>query len=424
MLVSARDTLSTESIRHRANTKLFSDVVSAFDTIRKNDTKLTNLGKKNQRVVDDSKIESLVKGHTGLSIRFKTGTDIGINAYVLPPHLDKNHPLLSDTHRQYYSNNDAKKRIKAAKSAIHGEIDLTTGIVKGVYSKINSEIFVAAQILQGDLFTNEEAAAIFLHEVGHLMSYYEYLGRNVLLNHVLEDVREEYTKTQTAKSRVELLKVVSHGLDLSDANPESAEKATKESTFTSLIVSELVRETHSATNTKYYDLRTWEALADQYVSRLGGGRHLALGLDKIHRLYGVRGYESNVIFLISEAFSIFFSIAFLPFTLLFMAMIDMPFDIYDPPKDRIERIRRDMVAEMKNPNLEREYRRRIKDDIKVVDDLIDGIEDRRSIFTSVWATLRPSLKRQFNRAKLVQELESLKDNDLFIRYNELKTIEA
>lgn len=424
MLVSAKDVLSLEGISHRANTKLFSDVVDAFETIRNDSRRLTTRARSNEKILDDANVVNIVRAHTGLSIKFKSGPEVGINAYVMPPHLDKNHPLLSDVHRYYYSNNDAKRRIKMARGAIQGEIDLSTGKVSGVYTKITSEVFVASQILQGDLFTSEEAAAVFLHEIGHLMTYYEYLGRNVLINHVMEDVHKEYTKSGTDRHRVELLEVTKKGLGLDDIDPELAAQAKKEATFRSLIVSELARETHSATGTPYYDLRTWEALADQYVSRLGGGRALAIGLDKIHRYYGVQGYESNTVFLISEIFSVLFATIFLPFTVLFMLMNKMPFDIYDPPKDRLDRIRKDLIAAMKDPKIDSEYRRRIKADVDAIEALMKDIQPRETTLLKLWKMLSPDLRKQFDRAKLVQELEALKDNTLFVRFNTLKSMES
>lgn len=421
MLGSSIDVLSLEGISHRANTKLFSDVVSAFELIRNSDHQLTGR-RKDKALLEEAKIEALVRYHTGLSITFKTGADFGINAYVLPPHLDKNHPLLSEIHRYYYSNADAQKRIKEAKGSIKGGIDLSTGKVTGVYTQVNSEIFVAAQILQGDLFTSEEAAAVFLHEVGHLMTYYEYLGRHVLMNHVMEDVHKAYTDTGTDKQRVELLEVVKEALDLDDLDAELAVKVKKEETFRTLIVSEVANQSHSATGTKYYDLRTFEALADQYVSRLGGGRYIVTGLDKIHRYYGVRGYESNVQFLIIETFKTIGFIVYSPLILLFMALVEMPIDIYDPPKDRFDRVRRDMVATMKDPKLDSDYRKRLKDDVEHIEKLINEIKDRPDAFMFIWKLIRPSLKNQMNRAQLIQELEELKDNQLFVRYNTLKTL--
>lgn len=421
MLVSSMDVLSLEGIRHRANTKLFSDVVEAFEIIRNSSQKLKGRSS-DQSLLDEAKIEALVKYHTGLSIQFKTGFDFGINAYVLPPHLDKNHPLLSEAHRFYYSNDDAKNRIQRAHRALNGSIDLETGKVSGVYTEIRSEIFVAAQMLQGELFTSEEAAAIFLHEVGHLMTYYEYLGRHILINHVMEDVHKEYTKTDSTKHRVELMEVVKDGLDLDDIDANVAADAKSSEIFRTLIVSEIANKVHSGTNTKYYDLRTWEALADQYVSRLGGGRPLATGLDKMHRLFGAAGYESNTTFLITETFSILLAGVFLPIVVLLMALNESPFDIYDPPKERLNRIRKDMISAMKDPKTDTEYRKRLKEDVDLIESMMKEIETRQPTLVKIWALFKPSLKKQLNRAKLIQELENLKDNQLFVQANTLKTM--
>jgi hypothetical protein len=420
MLRLSKDALSLESVRHHMNTKFFDELVAALDTLRKADKKFTT-EKSADAYIKASKIESIIAKHSGLNVRFKCSRQMGINAYVFPPHLDKNHPLLTDLHRQYYSNDDAKKRLKKADKAIQGSIDLDTGVVSGVYTKIRSEVFVAAQIVQDEMFTLEEAAAVLAHELGHLMTYYEYLGQNVLTSHVMGDAVAEFTEATTPRRRVELYEVTRKALNLGDDEVETVSDVTDAEVFTRLIVSDVARKTCSATNTPYYDQRTWEALADQFASRIGGGRPLAVALDKIFRYSGQAEYKTNLSWLVTETFTMVFSTVFLPFTLLFMALGD-PFEIYDPPVERLERIRRDLILGMKNPKADKEYRTRLKEDVKVIDDLLSKVTERKSVLLSFWKLIRSDVRREFNRAQLIREFEQLKDNDLFVYANTLKTM--
>lgn len=420
MLRFATNALSLESVRHQLNTKFFDELVAALDVFRKADKEITT-EKSAEPYTKTSNLEKIISKHSGLNVRFKCSRQMGINAFVFPPHLDKNHPLLTDLHRQYYSNDDAKKRLKKAGEAIHGSIDLDKGVVSGVYTKIRSEVFVAAQILQGDMFTTEEAASILAHELGHLMTYYEYLGQNVLTSHVMGDAIGEFTESTTPKRRVELYEVTRDALELNSDDVDVVADVTDVEIFKRLIVSDVARKQCSATNTPYYDQRTWEALADQFVSRIGGGRHLAIALDKIFRLSGQSEYQSNVKWLVTETFTTILATVFLPFTLLLIALGE-PFEIYDPPIERLERIRRDLILAMKNPKADREYRTRLKEDVDILDNLLSQMTERQGLLRTFWQLVRPDVKRDFKRAQLIREFEQLKDNDLFVYANTLKTM--
>jgi hypothetical protein len=163
-------------------------------------------------------------------------------------------------------------------------------------------------------------------------------------------------------------------------------------------------------------------LADQYASRIGGGRALATGLDKIFRYSGQNEYKSNLSWLVTETFTVIFaSTLFLPFTLLYIALGD-PFEIYDPPVERLERIRRDLILGMKNPKADAKYRVRLKEDVKVIDELLSKVNERKSLLLGFWKLIRSDVRREFNRAALIREFEQLKDNDLFVYANTLKTM--
>lgn len=420
MLRLSNNALSIESVRHQMNTKFFDELVAAMDFLRQSDKKFIT-EKSAEAYVKASKIESIIAKHSGLNVRFKSSQSMGINAFVFPPHLDKNHALLTDLHRQYYSNADATKRLKKADTAIQGTINLNTGVVSGVYSKIRSEVFVAAQIVQGEMFTVEEAAAILAHELGHLMTYYEYLGQNILTSHVMGDAVSEFTKSTTPQQRVEIYKVTRKALDLGSDEVDVVAEVTDVEIFKRLIVSDVSRKTCSATDTTYYDQRTWEALADQFATRIGGGRPLATALDKLFRYSGQAEYQTNLKWLMTETFTVLLSTVFLPFTLLFIALGD-PFEIYDPPVERLQRIRRDLILGMKNPKSSKEYRTRLKEDIDVLDDLLSKVKERSSLLLGFWKLVRSDVRREFNRAKLIREFEELKDNDLFVYANTLKTM--
>jgi hypothetical protein len=412
---------SFESIAYQKDGRFFSAVVEAMIYLRESDQNLTG-GKNDLSLIKASGIERAVKKYSNISIKFKSDRNHGINAYVLPPDLDKNHPLLTASRRLYFSNADATKRLKKAKGSITGSMDLRKGTVSGVYADIVSEVFVSSQIVQETRFSVEEAAAIFLHEIGHLVSYYEYLGRSILLNHVMGDLVKAFNETDSIKNKVELVKVSSDLLDLNLSEPTAIASLKDGEAVQNLIVSEYINVPSSATNTRVYDYRNWEALADQYVSRLGGGLYLATGLDRLFRITGSTTYMSNKKFLVIETVSVLLlSTVGLPLFILLTMMVGFKEteELYDPPIDRVTRIRRDILNAMKESNVDKKYRTRLQNDIDVIDNLVEGLKDRTGVIDYIWKNIYGPNRKAQMRLKSMQKLESLANNELFVKANQL-----
>lgn len=418
---------SLESISHQPNPRFWRELVEAFVYLREHDQRLTG-GKNDRSVIKNSRIEAIVKKYTGLSINFECSNKNGITAYTIPPQLDRNHALYGDLNRPGIDNTQVKARLKKNKGAIDGYIDLDVGKVFGDYTKIDVMIFVASQIVQDEMFTPEEATAIFLHEVGHTMTYFEYLGRSISLTHVLGDLVTSYNNAETRKQRVKILEVTSGALNLQSMDVQTASEIVDGELINHLVVSEVANTPVSGVNTRLYDYRTWEALSDQYVNRMGGGRHLATGLDRLMRLMGSTTYYSNKRFLVLEAFTVLLTGAtafFYPGFFLLAAIvftIARPMDLYDPPRQRMNRIRQDLIQAMKNPKINREFRRRLQEDVDVLANLLKDIKDRESVIGFVWRRLYSDDRKQMNRIKVIQELETMANNELFVKANQLTAI--
>jgi hypothetical protein len=413
-----------ESVKHQPNPRLFRDLVTAFTFLRETDHPLTNSAR-DRTVIKESNVERVVKHYTNLNIRLSSGS-AGARAYVSPPRLDKNHPFNTPERRALSDNSDAVLAIRRAKGRVQGSIDLDKGRVEGVYAELINDVFVSSEIIQGDFFTVEEATALFLHELGHLMTYYEYLGRVYTLNHVLGDLVRGYAKSTSIKERVELLSVTRDALDLTELDVDAASSITDTETVQMLIVSEVVNEPSSATNTRIYDYRTSEALADQYVSRMGAGRHLATGMDRLFRLAGTNSYYSDRKFLMIEAVKILliakWFVGFFVLAALTASLVS-PDLKYDPIGQRLKRIRQDIVEAMKNPRLDKDYRKRLQEDADVLADLLSNVKDRETIIGYLWKRLYPPNIKQMNRVKMMQDLEALANNELFVKAN-LLTVKA
>lgn len=413
---------SLESVTHQRSTKLFRELVVGFSELRELDHVLTGV-RSDRAFIEASNIESSLKRYTGLNVRLFVHRFTGLGAAVLPPPLDRNHPLNTET-RRIFSNGRLSADILESKEvkSFQGSIDLERAQVGGVFSKIQAPISMGTQLVQSDIFSVEEVAAIFLHECGHLMSYYEYLGRSVVLSHVLGDVVRQYTEQESMKQRIEIIDHVSHALDIDSIDARRAAEIRDGDILRTLIVTEAIERPVSATNTRTYDERTWEALADQFVSRMGAGRYLAIGLDRRQRMAGSAAYRTNLKHLMVESTKGLLAAVpmFTPlFILALMSGNDPKRDDYDGVEIRLKRVRQDIVQAMKDPKLDKSYRLRLQEDADVIADLLKHVNDRESFYSYLWTRLRPSARSQLKRTNMIQELETMANNELFVKANQL-----
>lgn len=406
--------MSLEMISFQKDPEIFFNITNCLKKIRESKHKFSNKNTKtDQKVINDSGLIKYLSERMNLSIVSTVRSDIGVNAYMIPPDLDKNHPLIDSMRRQYYSNKDVKKRIKEAKSTIKGSVDLSKVRVDGIYSEIPILICMSTQILMDSLFSIEEAASIFCHELGHAFTYFIYLGRSATISPIMGDILDEYKETKTYEHRVEFLKVVKESLNLTNMEPDALAKVTKGETIQTLVVTDMIQKTNSMTNTPWYDLRTFEILADQFVVRIGGGKYLGAALDKLFRFFDSSAYQTQVRYIATQVFVGMIGILIAPIALLVMAL-STPYQIYDDPIKRIERLSSDLKNALKNINNDKLFNDRILKEIAELEKLTKGLKDRDDVITWVWKNMMPGTRRQVKKAELIQELEDLSNNPLYL----------
>lgn len=417
------------------DTDFFDAVTDAFQILKDIKSPPTTADPKNKAArewASRANLPAIVKKYTNLNIDFQCAYTSFSPAYTMLPDIDRNHPLIDDFRRGMWSNRDSKKSFKKAKDVLVGGIDLKSGKVSGFYTDVESPIFIGVDMIRNSNYTADEIAAIFLHEVGHLITYYEYLGKSILLTHVLGDLSKEFKDAATEAQKVEISKIAKEALSLDNYEHDYIESSTSTQTFTTMVVSSFASERRSATNSRMFDHRTTEALADQYVSRLGGGKSLAVGLDKLMRNYGHDAYKdaktialgriTNAIIFIGASIVVWQFMVFMVASMLLLFFIAEPNDEYDDPRTRVDRIRKDYIESMKRPNLTKEQRKSLQEDFDVINKLMTDIGYESNFFKFIWKTIVPSVRKQAKLDKELKQLENLANNDLFAQHNKLKTL--
>jgi hypothetical protein len=167
-------------------------------------------------------------------------------------------------------------------------------------------------------------------------------------------------------------------------------------------------------------MTTWEALADQYATRMGAGRDVATGLAKLYRGGFNISFRSLPMYLAMEAFKLIAIVN--PVIFLALVLLDSPSELYDTPGDRFKRIRNQVAENLREPDLSKDDIARLNEDLRVLDDMIKTVNDRRQLINVIWDTVSPQSRKDRNQRLLQQNLEELAANDLFIAAVNLKQL--
>lgn len=370
----------------------------------------------------------------------KTSFNISIYGPAVEiPALDKNNVLVNSFLKNWVSSTDGLKMVRNSESLVRGGVSLMTGKVTGVFTEIVHQFHFPTEFFTGGKFTPQEMAAVTLHEIGHLLTYYEYVSRSVTTNQALAGVSKALDGSGDIEERNNILISAKKALNLKDLDTEVLAECKDQKVTEIVIITSAVRQAESELGSNVYDFSTWEYLSDQYATRMGAGRELVTALDKLYGWGNINiSYRSTFAYVSMEAvklLALVASLAFLPATggssglaLVYVAMwcaLDGNGDgTYDRPGARMKRVRAQLVENLKDKKLPAERVNQLSEDIVVIDNILKEIEDRRQWLGILWDTLVPSARRAYKQEKLQKELEALAYNDLFVKAAEMRRAHA
>lgn len=317
---------------------------------------------------------------------------------------------------------------KDPKFVIEGGVDLTNGKLTGSFSRHRSRIFLEYWLFTENL-VSEEVAAIILHEVGHMVTFYYRISKLFILsNWALKDITDKFNDNSSVKEKKIYLTRLSSKLNKKQMDIDKLSKASDLTTFTALLVSDVMEEMRSDTGMMEYDIISDEFLADQYATKHGAGLYLITGLDKI----GARRkrdqsdyYAAEIVpFLITTTAAIFSPIAGL---ILLSAWVYTysPMDNrqrYNNPEDRLKRIRMQIISRLMDEKLPKTIRNQAREQLDGIDETIKITKDKFYMMERLWMIFHPFLRKRVKAEELQLQLERLALNDLFIKAYDLKQL--
>jgi hypothetical protein len=407
-----------ETIDPQHNHSLFDALTAEFRLVNRRQRIKKEDG---QRLVE--RLTSLTFKKTGMNVSYRLVGGYDINASVMWPLIDRNHPLMKETLRELEEPPTTIGSLKRKKETLEAAVDIKRSRVSGLFSKFPIQIQFFTTLLIREILTAEEAAAIVLHELGHIFTYFEYFGKTISTNFVLDYVARELVQTHDPVIGYRLIKEACETLDITINDPKAILASTNPSTIYTIFLQATAAQRVVELNSKHYDRSAAEMLADQFASRHGAGYHLVVALNKIDRYYDPVVFYSPSYFLFTSTMAWLAGIVMIP---VFMPLVfgflffqhSTKERRYDDSKARYERIRRDLIAQLKDRTLDRAIYQEIVENIKGIDEILETIYHHRDLVeVLVDSTIR---RREMNQLEFQQRLEQFVHNDLFYHATRLK----
>lgn len=393
-----------------------------FEQLTENVEFLRNDGRYTTDTIKESGIMETIRLQTGLSVDLTVRKDGGMGAYVTLPNVDRNHPFIKSDFRQFMNNDVGLSALSFKDVAPKGTVNTATGKVSGWFSEVRCQMTLTYDLLTAKIMTSAEIAAVILHELGHLFTYFLHLGNTVVSNLVVSLAARQIVGAADYGERTYVLKEAERTLGIEIPNKEALAKITSDKeagAIQTVMLTSLVEKARFETGFNFYELRSCEQIADQFAVKHGAGVALASGLDKIVRDYGHSSYRNRMLHVLLEIGKLLLFIAGLwlgavvPLVLYVIYTNPLAKD-YDDPQKRIEFIISTLTQEIKERKLPEERRKQLVEDIEIAKSIAAKADDKRTLYQIFWQYCRSDGSTAVKQEKLAKAIEEFSSNALFL----------
>lgn len=365
-------------------------------------------------------LADIVFKFTGIRLKFVLDN---YGPAIQPPNVDRNNVLINNMHRDFYNSRDTLDIIAKAKTLVSGEVNMITGKVSGVFSEYVSLCYMPIkEIIGAGKLSPEELASTLFHEIGHVWTLFYTIANTARTNMALAAIERDYRNERSIERRRIILKRVGEALDVKDVDTDALAE-TESAEVVQIVFITNVRKKERAQMGEaagYYDEVNYEYMSDSYARAQGAGPYLSSALDKLYPSWHI-SKRGPVMWFLVEVLK-WASLTTVPSLLMIMMTLDSYPSMYDEPGYRLKRIRDQLVNDAKDRNVPKELSEKILEDIKVLDANIKEFNDYHQLHEILLTQIIPSLRRAKNQRELQRSLETLLNNDLFVRSHELKIL--
>lgn len=380
----------------------------------------------------ESGIMETIRLETGLKVNFNIQKSDSNNygAYVILPNVDKNHPFIESYIRKYFTSTEGINAINYKNAIPKGTVSTETGKVSGWFSEIRHEMVISQGLFISKTMKSEEIAAIILHELGHLFTYYLHLGTTVVSNLMLGATARRIVNAKDYTERTYVLEEAERTLGIEIPDKEMLAKIETDKNangIQTVMLTSLAEKARYETGFNIYELRACEQIADQFAVKHGAGVHLASALSKIYDYYGHSSYRNRMLHVFMEIMKLIFWCFVFLFTLIVpvvcFLLVGNPWrKTYDDPAQRLEFIASTLKEEIKERKLPEERRKQLVDDIEKIKMIAEEATDKRTLNQLFWQYLTFPGNKAAKQENIANKIIELSNNDLFISANKFALV--
>ena len=381
-----------------------------------------------------------LKDTTGMKLDIIFDTDMA--PCTLPFHINPDTILGYKTLKDFYveESNATMKRLKEVKNRSH--IDLDKGRVSGIFSEYETPIYMGYYALRSLRMTPREIAAILAHEVGHCLVAYEMAFRTVRTNQILAAASKAAAGGDKGQYEY-VLKTAEEVLDLKSGMFDEIKETKDQKTVMTVIMGKAERKTHddSLMGNTTYDITTFEALADNYAARLGLGKELVTGLEKLYREFGAAEFSSgariaatmldiySVVSMISAVIVMgsnpIMGALYLGLNMLGLyARLDGRDhnNVYDKLTIRFKRVKEQIIQYLKDKSLPAADVKRSLESVAHIEKTIAQISEYKGFLPAIFNMVDPASRAVNSARDIQQNLEAMVANDMYLKAAALRTM--
>ena len=381
-----------------------------------------------------------LKDTTGMKLDITFDTDMA--PCTLPFHINPDTILGYKTLKDFYveESNATMKRLKEVKNRSH--IDLDKGRVSGIFSEYETPIYMGYYAIRSMRLTPREIAAILAHEVGHCLVAYEMAFRAVRTNQILAAASKAAAGGDKGQYEY-VLKTAEEVLDLKSGMFDEIKETKDQKTVMTVIMGKAERKTHddSLMGNTTYDITTFEALADNYAARLGLGKELVTGLEKLYREFGAAEF-SSVARIAATMLDIYSVVSMIGAVI---AMGSNPImgalylglnmwglyarldgrdhnNVYDKLTIRFKRVKEQIIQYLKDKSLPAADVKRSLESVAHIEKTIAQISEYKGFLPAIFNMVDPASRAVNSARDIQQNLEAMVANDMYLKAAALRTM--
>lgn len=323
---------------------------------------------------------------------------------------------------------DIYKRINNRK----GFVDFKSARVGGYLGDVKHFLIVNFYTLRNEGLTTEEVAAVIVHEIGHafdgLSAHYRMHTSNAAIMDTLNDLNGN--KIEKA------FYTFKRHFDAKDLEEAKLSKDSHITDFYGPLASRYMKDLASTIHNSKYDETNFEAMADSFAVRMGFGKDIVSGLERLYSKQGISPTNSRkfyYILFIIEAIVItsclvlggVFGILLLGLVFTFFSGTHLKDLTYDIPYDRFNRIRNGIISNLKDRTLPKEYTEDLLSQLNYIDGILNATKSfkgYKSIFTYIADAVKPGAREAVMYIEIQQTIENSLNNNLFQKSAQLRLI--